>query len=132
MYINGNGGLLVGQSTGKLDLKNVKVTGFVNCSGDECGGLIGKIQGNLDSSGVSFKGIVKGHTHVAGIVGEIGSNQVKLTGLDVYASVTANNGQKSNGAAVCHSNSSNPGVCNVSGSVQVSGTYATCPGAGTA
>lgn len=61
MYINGNGGLLVGQSTGDLNLKNVKATGFVNCSGDNCGGLIGKIQGNLEGSSVGFKGIVKGH-----------------------------------------------------------------------
>lgn len=49
----------------------------------------------------------------------------------MYASVTANNGQTNNGAAVCHSNASKPGSCTVTGSVQVSGTYATCPGAGT-
>lgn len=77
-----------------------------------------------------FNGIVRGQRNAAGVVGDIGVNHVSLAG-DIFASVTSLAGAEQ-AAAVCYSNASGAGDCNVTGSVRVSGTYEKCPGAGTA
>lgn len=65
----GNAGALCGTSEGNVTISNVKMTGFISAGGDNIGGLIGLVYGDLTVDGYDFGGTVNGSYSVGGLAG---------------------------------------------------------------
>ena len=93
------GGILVGKSTGHVNMRNVTVDADLDCSStvEHCGGLVGTLGAASNLQAVNYTGIVTSQNYVAGLVGDSNDVSVSGNGITVYASVSSVNALSARG-----------------------------------